>query len=80
MSREFGRIECVPGILGGKPVVKGTRLSVQFLLELAASGATVPEIPEEYEAPTEEDVREAVLYAAEYMSARRHAALTRVPG
>jgi uncharacterized protein (DUF433 family) len=79
MSRKFERIECVPGILGGKPVIRGTRLSVQFLLELLASGATIPEIAAEYEALTEEDVREAVLYAAEFMGARQHA-LTRAAG
>jgi uncharacterized protein (DUF433 family) len=73
MSRTFDRIECVPGVLGGKPVVKGTRLSIQFLLELVASGATIPEIAAEYDGLTEEDVREAILYAAEFMTARRHA-------
>jgi uncharacterized protein (DUF433 family) len=79
MSRKFERIECVPGILGGKPVIRGTRLSVQFLLELLASGATIPEIAAEYDALTEEDVREAVFYAAEFMGARQHA-LTRAAG
>jgi uncharacterized protein (DUF433 family) len=33
-----------PRILGGKPCVRGTRLSVEFLLELAASGATPEQI------------------------------------
>jgi uncharacterized protein (DUF433 family) len=49
------------------------------LLELLASGATIPEIAAEYDALTEEDVREAVLYAAEFMGARQHA-LTRAAG
>ena len=37
-----------PQILGGKPCVRGTRLSVEFLLELAASGATPQEILAQY--------------------------------
>jgi uncharacterized protein (DUF433 family) len=35
-------------ILGGKPCVRGTRLSVEFLLELAASGATQEQIQAQY--------------------------------
>jgi uncharacterized protein (DUF433 family) len=37
-----------PQILGGKPCVRGTRLSVEFLLELAASGATQEQILAQY--------------------------------
>ena len=37
-----------PKILGGKPCVRGTRLSVEFLLELAASGATQEQILAQY--------------------------------
>ena len=37
-----------PQILDGKPCVRGTRLSVEFLLELTASGATQDEIPVRY--------------------------------
>jgi uncharacterized protein (DUF433 family) len=36
----FDRIGTDPGVLGGKPCVKRTRISVEFLLELAASGAS----------------------------------------
>jgi uncharacterized protein (DUF433 family) len=36
----YARIVSGPVVLGGKPVVKGTRISVEFLLELFASGAT----------------------------------------
>lgn len=74
MKQKFARIECVPGILGGKPVVKGTRLSVDFILELAASTPAVADIAAAYpDLLTEDDVREAILFAANAMSAREYA-------
>ena len=41
---QFQFIESSPEILGGKPCVKGTRISVEIILEWIASGATVEEI------------------------------------
>ena len=45
----YGRIVSDPAVLGGKPVVKGTRISVEFLLELFASrgdaGRDIEELP-----------------------------------
>ncbi len=35
-------------ILGGKPIIRGTRISVEFILELAASGMTIDDIVREY--------------------------------
>lgn len=54
-----------PEILGGKPCVKGTRLSVEFLLELAASGATQVEMLASYPQLTSEGLAAAFLYAAQ---------------
>jgi len=54
-----------PAILGGKPVVRGTRLAVEFLLELAASGATPEQILEQYPQLTQEGLRAAFRYAAD---------------
>ena len=48
-------------ILGGKPCVRGTRLSVEFLLELAASGATPAEILARYPQLTAEGLSAAFL-------------------
>lgn len=53
-----------PAILGGKPSVRGTRLSVEFLLELSASGATQPEILKQYPQLTAEGLAAAFRYAA----------------
>ncbi|HEY3359529.1 MAG TPA: DUF433 domain-containing protein [Polyangia bacterium] len=53
-----------PGILGGKPCVRGTRLSVAFILELLASGASRDEILAAYPQITAEGLSAALDYAA----------------
>ena len=54
-----------PQIPDGKPCVRGTRLSVEFLLELAASGATQEQILAQYSQLTLEGLAAAFRYAAE---------------
>jgi uncharacterized protein (DUF433 family) len=63
----YTRIVSDPTVLGGKPVVKGTRVSVEFLLELFASGATRADVLKSYPHLTEEDVEEALRYAADVL-------------
>jgi uncharacterized protein (DUF433 family) len=58
------RITYDPTILGGKPIIKGTRISVQFILELLAAEMSVDEILAEYPHLTREDVLAAINYAA----------------
>ena len=58
-------------ILGGKPCVRGTRLSVEFLLELAASGATQADILGRYPQLTAEGLSAAFLFAARRLSSER---------
>ncbi|MBE7468221.1 MAG: DUF433 domain-containing protein [Anaerolineae bacterium] len=60
----FTHITADPDILGGKPCIKGTRLSVEFILELFASGATREEILSAYPQLTGEAIEEALRYAA----------------
>lgn len=60
----FDRIECRSDVLGGKPCVKGTRISVEFLLELVASGAARDDIVRNYPQLTADDVEQALRYAA----------------
>jgi len=55
----FDHIVSDPRILGGKPCVKGTRISVEFLLELAAQGASREEILKAYPHLTAEGVEQA---------------------
>jgi uncharacterized protein (DUF433 family) len=61
------RVEVNPKILGGKPVIKGTRIPVYLVLELLSAGYDFKRIIAAYPSLTEEDVRAAVLYAAKVM-------------
>ena len=56
-----------PNILLGKPVVKGTRLSVEFILSLLATGWTEQQILENYPKLTTESIRAIFTFAAECM-------------
>jgi uncharacterized protein (DUF433 family) len=61
----FNRIVSDPGILGGKPCVKGTRISVEMILEWVASGANRDGIVRSYSQLTADDVEEALNFAAQ---------------
>ena len=63
-QRLLERITIDPNVLVGKPVIKGTRLSVEYILNLLAHGATTAEITKEYEGLTQEDVQACLLFAA----------------
>ncbi len=58
------RIETNPKILLGKPVIKGTRISVSLILDLLASGMTPEEIIKEYPHLKLADIQAATKYAA----------------
>jgi uncharacterized protein (DUF433 family) len=58
------RITLNPKVMVGKPVIKGTRLTVQYILGLLAQGATMTEILQEYEGLTETDIQACLLFAA----------------
>ncbi len=58
------RIIANPGILGGKPVIEGTRISVEHVLGLLANGMTNEEIISDYPILSEEGIRAALGYAA----------------
>ena len=59
------RITLNPTIMAGKPVIRGTRLTVQYILNLLAHGATIDEILQEYKGLTKEDILACLLYASE---------------
>lgn len=64
MSR-IDRIEVDPRVLTGKPVVRGTRISVEFVVELLAAGWTHGQILASYPHLCEEDIRACLAYASE---------------
>ena len=57
------RITINPKVMVGKPVIRGTRLTVEFILNLLAHGATVTEIISEYKGLTKEDIQACILFA-----------------
>ena len=57
-------IERDPNVMLGKPVFKGTRLTVEFILERLGQGATSEELLENYEGLRPEHIRAAQAYAA----------------
>jgi uncharacterized protein (DUF433 family) len=57
------RIIINPKVMVGKPVIKGTRLTVEYILNLLAHGATTEEILDEYEGLIQEDVQACLLFA-----------------
>ena len=57
------RITVDAKILRGKPIIAGTRISVEFILELLAEGWTTPQIPDAYPQLTPEDINAAIRYA-----------------
>ena len=59
----LARIVSRPGVLAGKPSVRGTRLSVEFILSLLAHGATEAELLSEYDGLTSEDINACLLFA-----------------
>lgn len=65
MKEFLEHIELNPKIMRGKPVIKGTRLTVQYILNLLANGETIDEITKEYEGITREDILACLLYASE---------------
>ena len=60
----FDRITEDPAILEGKPCIKGTRISLDFLLELLAQGASREDILKAYPHLSSEDLEQAVRYVA----------------
>lgn len=58
------RISLDPEVMAGKPVIKGTRLTVEYIVNLLAHGANVEEILQEYQDLTRDDVRACLLFAA----------------
>jgi uncharacterized protein (DUF433 family) len=61
------RIEAGPDIMGGKPVIKGTRVPIEIIIGGLAGGMTEAEVCKEYRL-TPDDVKAALAYAAETLA------------
>ena len=70
------RINIDPQILGGKPVIKGTRVPVEVIVGNLAGGDSIDEVCESYRLKPE-DVRAALAYAAEVVRTERVHAIPR---
>jgi len=62
------RITLNPKVMTGKPIIKGTRLTVEYILNLLAHGATTTEVLEEYQGLTPEDIQACFLFATRSLS------------
>ncbi|MGB2824125.1 MAG: DUF433 domain-containing protein [Phycisphaerae bacterium] len=65
------RIVIDPKVLVGKPVVKGTRMAVEFVVDLLARGWTMEQVLQEYDHLTAEDIRACLAYASEVLKGEK---------
>jgi uncharacterized protein (DUF433 family) len=65
------RIEINPKILVGKPVIKGTRMSVEFVIGLLGQGWTEEQVLKEYDHLDRADILACLTYASEVLSSER---------
>ena len=61
------RIVADPEVMMGKPAIRGTRITVEFLLRMTAAGRTIEEMLEEYPHLTREDILAAHEFAADHI-------------
>lgn len=61
----LNRIVTNSEVMVGKPVIRGTRLTVEYVLNLLAHGASISEILEEYDGLVEADIRACLLFASQ---------------
>jgi uncharacterized protein (DUF433 family) len=61
-SELLDRIALDPKVMTGKPVIRGTRLTVEFILNLLAHGSTVKDILDEYNGISSEDIQACLLF------------------
>jgi uncharacterized protein (DUF433 family) len=59
------RIEINPDVMRGKPVIKGTRVTVELILRKLSEGAREKDLIDAYPRPAREDIRAAIRYAAD---------------
>ena len=69
MTEEWkARITVNPKVLAGKPIIKGTRIAVEFILDLLANGWTTEKILKNYPQLKKEDITAVLKYATEILT------------
>jgi uncharacterized protein (DUF433 family) len=68
---EHPRISLAPDVLAGKPVINGTRLSVEFIIGLMADGWNEADIMANYPGVTRDDILACLAYARDTLSAEK---------
>jgi uncharacterized protein (DUF433 family) len=71
MVTKHPRIVLDPKVLVGKPVIRGTRLSVEFIIGLLADGWSEAQILENYPGITHDDVIACLVYARDMLSSEK---------
>ena len=65
------RITVDPKVLVGKPIIKGTRIAVEFVVDLLARGWTTEQILKEYDHLKPDDIQACLAYASEMLKTER---------
>ena len=65
------RITIDPAVLAGKPVIKGTRMAVEFVIDLLGRGWPVERVLREYDHLTSADVQACLAYAGDVLKSER---------
>ena len=68
--QELKRITLNPDVMGGKPCIRGMRVTVGMIVESIAAGRTVPELLADFPYLEEQDIRESLYYAASLAQGR----------
>jgi uncharacterized protein (DUF433 family) len=68
MARLLERITINPQIFGGKPIIRGLRISVEMILDLLSQGVTEDELLKDYPLLEKEDLRACLLFAKELVA------------
>ncbi|MGH3147154.1 MAG: DUF433 domain-containing protein [Rubrobacter sp.] len=76
----LARVTLDPDVMAGKPVIKGTRLTVEYVLGLLARGATADEILDEYDGLAPEDIQACLLFASKALESNTFVPLIAEPG
>jgi len=67
-SELLERIVVDPAVMVGKPIIRGTRLTVDYVLNRLGHGSTIDELVEEYEGLTSDDFQSCLIFASKAIS------------